>query len=155
MKKSALNAIFLIASCAISAGALGQKVYRCGSNYSHIPCNGAVTIETQDARSKTQKTQSDQATVRDLATANSMEKDRKMVEARTIAQSNAVLKAGQAPEKKAKPRPEAETVLQAKEDATNAKPGTSKKKAKKKEVPGVFTAQGEAPKKAVTSAPAK
>ena len=65
MTKSNFGAIFLIAACALSTAAWGQKVYRCGSSYSQIPCNGAVTIETQDARSKTQKTQSDQATVRE------------------------------------------------------------------------------------------
>ena len=159
MTKANLSAIFLIAACAISTGAWGQKVYRCGSSYSQIPCNGAVTVETQDARSKTQKIQSDQATVRDLATANSMEKDRKQEEAKTIAQSNAALKAGQAPESKAKPKAKSKTMAkaqpQAKDDPSADKPGASKKKASKKDAPEFFTAQGEAPKKAVTSAPAK
>lgn len=157
MTKSNLGAIFLIAACALSTAAWGQKVYRCGSSYSQIPCNGAVTIETQDARSKTQKTQSDQATVRDLATANSMEKDRKKDEAKSIAQSNAALKAGQAPEGKAKPtaKSKAKAQPQTKADPTADKPVASKKKAKKKDEPEFFTAQGEAPKKAVTAAPAK
>lgn len=157
MTKCDFGAIFLIAACAISTGAWGQKVYRCGASYSQMPCNGAVTIETLDARSKTQKIQSDQATVRDLATANSMEKDRKKEEAKTIAQSNAALKAGQAPENRAKPKAKAKAKAQpqTKDEPTAEKPGASKKKASKKNAPAFFTAQGEAPKKAVTSAPAK
>jgi len=53
-----------------------QKAYRCGNTYSQIPCPGAVTVDTADGRSKAQKEQTDNATQRDLRTANSMEKAR-------------------------------------------------------------------------------
>ena len=89
MNNAALNAILFIATCALSTGAMGQKVYRCGNNYSHIPCPEAVAIDAVDARSKNQKQEADRATARATATANTLEKERLKTEAHAWANNKA------------------------------------------------------------------
>lgn len=73
MQSSQLNAIFLIAACAISTGASAQKIYKCGSSYSQAPCVGGLVVDTADQRSNAQKTQTDLATARDAKVADAME----------------------------------------------------------------------------------
>ena len=146
MKNFASSAIFLIAACAICTGAWGQKVYRCGASYSNIPCAGAVTVDTADARSKTQKTQSDNSTARDSTVANTMETARKQDEARAIAQSNAGLRAEQLKTEKAAKKAKGEDA--AKATASETAGLAAKKKAKKKKEPEFFTAKSASEPKA-------
>jgi hypothetical protein len=56
MKISPKVALFLIAAGALSTTASAQKVYKCGSSYSQIPCQGGETLEPADARTAAQKT---------------------------------------------------------------------------------------------------
>ncbi len=69
-------AILFIAAHAISTGAAAQKVYKCGNVYSQIPCTDAVNVDTSDARSASQKKESEKAVARDMQAAKSMEKER-------------------------------------------------------------------------------
>lgn len=136
MIKKCFFAITFIATCAISTGASAQKVYKCGSTYSNIPCADAVVVNTDDARSKAQKTQSDKATVRDTQTASAMEKERLQQEARALAAGKAEVKAEEARTKAAKIQAEAD-------DKADEK---TKSKAKKKPS-DTFTAKGPVDKK--------
>ena len=129
LKSHALQfAIFLIASCTMMTGAEAQKVFKCGTVYSQIPCSDGAGIEAKDNRTSTQKAQADANTVRTAAIANQMEKERLAQEKRDLAAQAAL----NAPPK-SKP-------------AASAK--TSSKKKKKKADSEFFTAQ--APKAAAS-----
>jgi hypothetical protein len=64
---------------------MAQKVYKCGSNYSQIPCEEAVKVNAADARSSSQKSDTDKATVRDMQAAKAMEKERLAQEKQALA----------------------------------------------------------------------
>ena len=76
MRNAFLFATIFIASYALSTGAWGQKVYKCGSSYSQTPCADGTAIDVKDERSKDDKAAADQATKRDMKVANDMEKAR-------------------------------------------------------------------------------
>ena len=76
MKNAFVVATICIAAYALSTGAWGQKVYKCGSSYSQTPCADGTTIDVKDERSKDDKAAADQATKRDMKVANNMEKAR-------------------------------------------------------------------------------
>ncbi len=126
MTKLLSIAILSIAACAISTGAWGQKVYKCGNSYSQIPCANAVPVETGDARSKTQKVDADKQIARDAKLAEGMEKARLKEEAQVLAQDKAAHKNAEKTKEHAKSRSEADEAI--------------KKKTKKKE-PEFFTAK--------------
>lgn len=153
MKPHASLAIFLIALCGITTGASAEEVYRCGNAYSQKPCPDAVVVDVQDARSKTQKTESDAAVQREAAAGNAMEKARLKAEAQQRADN---AKAASAQNKKTASRPKDAASAPAPGDASapSSQPhkGHAKKKSKKKE-PDFFTARAPAEKpKAATSA---
>ena len=51
-------AIFVIASCALSAATAAEKtVYRCGNSYSETPCPNGSVVDAQDSRSPEQQAQ--------------------------------------------------------------------------------------------------
>lgn len=130
-----LSTLFLIAACAVSTGAWGQKVYRCGATYSQTPCQDAVTIDADDARSQAQKTQADQSTARDIKTANTLEQARLKEEETAAARSQRVTQGHKSSTAKSK----AKTVA------------TAQKKSKKKKDPEFFTATAASEKKTVPS----
>jgi hypothetical protein len=76
----------IAAICLAAAGwiapAAAQAVYRCGNSYSQQPCAGGSPVETQDARSASQRAQTTQAAQRDAKAASAMEKDRLKNEAK-------------------------------------------------------------------------
>ena len=74
-QRFSIAAIF-IAVCAYSSGASAQKTFKCGNVYSETPCAGGVAIDTQDTRTKEQKTQADAATTRTADAAAALEKER-------------------------------------------------------------------------------
>jgi hypothetical protein len=76
MHKTLQIAIIFVAAYAIATGAIAQKVYKCGSSYSQIPCNNGASIEVEDTRTKQEKSAADRATQRDSKTADLMEKTR-------------------------------------------------------------------------------
>ena len=138
MKKALVFAIFSIAACAIPTGAWSQKVYKCGSSYSQIPCADAVTVDTGDARSKAQKTEADKQTARDAKVADAMEKTRLKEEAQALAQNKPAAKAKEKDKEKS---------ASAKSKAESEEEARKKAKAKKKE-PEFFTAKTAPEKKA-------
>jgi hypothetical protein len=69
-------AIIFIAIQAINTPAWGQKVYKCGSNYSNFPCEGAVAVPVDDTRTSAQKSQSMADTQEQKRKADAMEKTR-------------------------------------------------------------------------------
>lgn len=121
MTKLRLFALFFIATTAGSTWAKGPNVYKCGSTYSQTPCDGAIAVQVDDARSKEQKSQSEAATVQQGKTANAMEKARLKEEAQAIAQSKSTLPSSKTAAK-APPKPKADT------DATAPKESKGKKK---------------------------
>jgi protein subunit release factor B len=74
-------AIVYVALCALSTGATGQNVFKCGNAYSQKPCAEGVVLDVQDARTAEQKAASDALIKRDSAAANAMEKARLKEEA--------------------------------------------------------------------------
>jgi hypothetical protein len=83
MVRPTIIATFFIAACAISTGAIGQKVYRCGNTYSQTPCGEGETktLDTgpgtaNNAEARARKKATDQQTKRDTKTANTLEKER-------------------------------------------------------------------------------
>ena len=131
MKRLTSLAMLLLAFCFSLPGAQAQNAYRCGNSYSQTPCPGGVPVDTDDSRSKAQKSQSQAVIKRDLRTADSMEKTR-------LQQEEAQKRAAQrSPEKSATKSNAAEP----------AKPTQSAKK--KSRTPEYFTArtQGDKNKK--------
>ncbi len=140
MKKAATLATFLIASCAFSTGAWGQNVYRCGSTYSQIPCNGAVSVEVDDTRSRQQKVQADQATARDVASANALEKVRLKEEAQALEPNPSGAKSSKAKTSKSRTKPKSDDQA-ADTKVPTASDKAKKAKTKKKKDPEFFTAK--------------
>lgn len=89
MKAKLYLAIFFIAASALSTSATAQKVYRCGSSYSQTPCPDAIVVNVDDARSSTQKDESDTRVQHEAAAADAMEKKRVHEETQAQAERNA------------------------------------------------------------------
>ena len=72
--------------CAAFVGGLpmagAQAIYRCGDSYSQKPCPGGKVVDADDARSASQKSQTDQAVRRDAKAAEALEKERLKEEAK-------------------------------------------------------------------------
>ena len=127
MQSIFVNAIFLIATCALSTVATAQNTYKCGDSYSQTPCPGAKVIDATDSRTPAQKAQADLATGRAARTADAMEKARLQQEKIDIAAS-------------ASPMPPAHME-------TASASGTVQAKKKKRKAPDYFTAQAPGEKK--------
>ena len=81
------KAFLLLGLFFLGAGVQAQKIYRCGSGYSQVPCDGAVEIDANDARSAEQKAASEKAIARDGHTANALEKARLQAEKQGASQN--------------------------------------------------------------------
>ena len=132
MTKLRICALFFIAAWAVNTWAAGTNVYKCGSTYSQTPCEGAVAMQVDDARSKEQKSQSEASTVRQGKTANTMEKTRLKEEAQAIAQS-----------KRTKSSEKSTAKTKADADST----GASKNSKSKNKEPELFLAKESPPSK--------
>lgn len=148
MKKVHTFATLFIAAYAVSTGALGQNVYRCGASYSQTPCPGAVTVETDDARSPQQKAQADRAIARDVAAANTLEKARlkEEEEAQALKLRPSGAKSNKAKNTKSRAQPKSGDQLIGSKVPTSSD-RTKKTKGKKKKAPEFFTAKVIAQKK--------
>ncbi len=82
MSSKLLTTIFFIAAPALSTGSMAQNVYKCGATYSQIPCEGSVSLNMADRRSKEQQLQSGTVVKQDAKTADAMEKARLKEEAK-------------------------------------------------------------------------
>ena len=74
--RACLAAIAASSLLMTAPSAVAQKVYKCGSSYSQVPCPAATVVEVDDARSAGQKKQTDDAARRDARLADDMEKAR-------------------------------------------------------------------------------
>lgn len=150
MKPSSLRAIFYIALCALSTGATGQNVYKCGNAYSQKPCTDAVLVDVQDSRTPVQKAESDALIKRDAAAANAMEKTRLKEEAQQRA-DNAKLAAAAA--KKVPVKSMDKPSKRPGGTVSSHKTSAGKKSAKKKKESEQFAARSaaEKPKQAASA----
>ena len=80
MRKTS-NAIISVATCAASAGAAAQNIYKCPDGYGQQPCPGGKSLAVDDSRTEAQKTQTATAARRDARAAQAMEKERLKQEA--------------------------------------------------------------------------
>jgi hypothetical protein len=76
MQKPTLLVVFFLASLSLPTLAAGTNVYKCGSTYSQLPCQGGEAIKVNDIRSGAQKIQSDRAIASDRKIADNMTKSR-------------------------------------------------------------------------------
>jgi hypothetical protein len=76
MKKNLTAALLCAALAGWVLPAAAQPIYRCGDSYSQQPCPGGKVVEVDDARSASQKAQTDQAVRRDAKAAEALEKAR-------------------------------------------------------------------------------
>ncbi len=143
MKHNIPVATFFIACCALSTGAMGQKVYRCGDTYSQKPCADAVVVDVGDPRSPAQKAQADAETRRESNAANAMENARIKEEAQM--RSDRTKPAPSQAKKTAAPAQRTASATDATQ--TGAAPKQAPKShARKKKEPEFFTARSAASK---------
>jgi len=102
VKNRRIFALFFIAASVHFSGAMAQNVYRCGSNYSQVPCPDGTEIQVQDPRTPEQKQASDARIRHDQEVAQGMEKARLKEEAALAKQRAAQTKADAAAKKKEK-----------------------------------------------------
>ena len=131
--RQTLPASLLLLALVLSLPGMAQTAYKCANSYSQVPCPGGKALDTNDARSPTQKAQADQSTAQAAKMADKLEKDR-------LAQEKA------APS--GKPAP----ATAAKEPAA---PVAIKPTKKKKPAPEYFTAEVPSEKKKDKDSPAK
>jgi hypothetical protein len=81
-----LPALIFAAACTLGAAqsAAAQGVYRCGDSYSQQPCPGGALVPADDARSESQRKQTQDAARRDGKAADAMEKARLKEEAKPV-----------------------------------------------------------------------
>jgi hypothetical protein len=136
MTKLGLFALFFIAIWTDFTWAAGPIVYKCGSSYSQIPCDGAMAVKVDDSRSKEQKSQSDAEVVQQRQKANAMEKSRLQEEAQALAHNKPAPK----PPGKPTPKTKKDDDLQGQPVVLKA-PGASKNTKKRNTDPEFFTAK--------------
>ena len=71
----------VLASLISCAAASAQTLYRCGNEYRDTPCPGGKAVDTQDPRTPEQRAQTLQASAKEAALAEKMEKSRLAAEA--------------------------------------------------------------------------
>jgi hypothetical protein len=81
-----LPGFIFAAACTLGVmhSAAAQGVYRCGGSYSQQPCPGGALVPADDARSDSQRKQTQDAARRDGKTAEAMEKARLKEEAKPV-----------------------------------------------------------------------
>jgi len=97
MLKPYLNAILMIAGSALSMGATGQNVYKCGSSYSQTPCADGQVLKRDDTRTPAQQQQTEAAARADQKLANQLEQQRLAQEKQAIANARQATKVLGAP----------------------------------------------------------
>jgi hypothetical protein len=120
----------------IGAVQAAPTVWRCGNSYSEQPCPQGKAIETEDAPSAERRREADEATRRDLAAAESMQRERLRREAQPPRQAVLI----GMPAQRATPGKTADTPPKAKKPragpkdftASYATPGEKKEKKKAK-----------------------
>ena len=136
-------ALVLIATCALSTPARAQKVYKCGSSYSQIPCPGGETLEPTDTRTASQQADALRQQKQESREADRLEKARLKDEAQTQKGDAANRKAADKQAQKDQAQAVARAKAKAKESTDGpvilSAPGA--KKHKKAKEPEFFTAR--------------
>jgi hypothetical protein len=93
----------VLASLIFCAAASAQTLYRCGNEYRDTPCPGGKAVDTQDPRTPEQRAQTLQASAKEAALAEKMERSRLAAEATAAKrmQAQAQLAAAQAAKEEA------------------------------------------------------
>jgi hypothetical protein len=134
-------ALILIACCALLTQANAQKVYKCGSSYSQIPCQGADTLEPTDTRTAAQKADALRAQKMQSREADNLEKGRLKEESKTRTADAANRKMAEKQAKAAQKEESARTKEKAKADGPVILSAPSAKPHKKSKEPEFFTAR--------------
>lgn len=72
MKLAAICMLFMLASQVQAAG----PIYRCGNEYSQVPCPGGKVLESSDPRSAAQRAEAKRVATEDRRRAKAMERER-------------------------------------------------------------------------------
>jgi len=75
------RSLLALAACLACAGASAQAVYRCGNEYTRVPCNEGKVIETENSATAAQRAEARQVAAREQRLAESMARDRRIQEA--------------------------------------------------------------------------
>lgn len=135
-----LAGVFITLAAATTA-AMGQKIYRCGSEYSQVPCSDAVVVDANDPRSSAQKVQSDAMIQRNAAAARAMETTRLKEESALRSESAGRSESSKKKKHKATQQT-ANTPVTAQPSATDEVKAEKKaKKTSTKKEPAYFTAR--------------
>jgi len=67
----------LLAALAALPTALAQPIYRCGNEYTRIPCPGGHTLEMSDTRSAAQRAEAQRLLVEEEKRGKAMERERR------------------------------------------------------------------------------
>jgi hypothetical protein len=70
----------LLAALAALPAAWAQPIYRCGNEYTRIPCPGGRTLETSDTRSAAQRAEAKRIQAEEEKRGQQMERDRRREE---------------------------------------------------------------------------
>ncbi len=87
----------MIAGSALSTGATGQNVYKCGSSYSQTPCADGQVLKLDDTRTPAQQQQTEAAVRADQKLASQLEQQRLAQERQATANARQATKALGAP----------------------------------------------------------
>jgi hypothetical protein len=138
-------ALVLIAACALSTVATAQKVYKCGSSYSQIPCPGGETLEPADTRTAAQRADALRQQKQQSREADTLEKARLKDDAQTRSADAANRKAAEKQAKTVKAEELARAKAKAKqaddEPVVLSPPSSKPKSHKKPKEPDFFTAR--------------
>ena len=119
------------AALCVCHGAAAQQVYRCGNSYSQTPCSGAISVNTDDPRSDSQRAEAKQALASDKALTKELETRRQKDEALAQAQFNAA---------QANQRKQVAAIKPVEKKVTSKKGGATRKVTLKNKEPEFFTA---------------
>ena len=77
MSAHACSAVLAFCLAAVAAGASAETVYRCGSSYSHAPCEGATTVDVGAAPDAAQRAEARAVAARERELAAELIRDRR------------------------------------------------------------------------------
>ena len=75
------RSLLALAACLACAGASAQAVYRCGNEYTRVPCNEGKVIETENSATAAQRAEARQVAARERRLSETMARDRRIQEA--------------------------------------------------------------------------
>jgi len=82
MKTTRFARIAIAACVAIcSASSMAQTIYRCGNEYTRVPCSGGTALDVGDPRSAAQRAEARRLVAAEQRLGASMERDRRRAEA--------------------------------------------------------------------------